>query len=131
MHSLGCNSNSADMLTQQCCIHQRLCLAGSTLSTLFTVPFSKKRKRENEQKQQLTGQAQKGSKQTPFPAAHYAVTLQQMEANLYPLPVIDDDKNMTCPDGFVATQPAGMACLQCTAPSHHTRHTTLGPTCAS
>lgn len=79
--------------------------AGSTLSTLFTVPFSKKRKRENEQQQ--TGGSQTGSKHKPFPAAHYTVTLEQMEANLYPLPSIDDNGNMTCPDGFAATQPAG------------------------
>ena len=85
--------------------------AGSTLSTLFTVPFSKKRKRENEQKQQQTGKGQKGGKQTPFPPSHYAVSLEQMEANLYPLPVIDDNGDMTCPDGFVATQPAGTPAL--------------------
>lgn len=35
------------------------------------------------------------------------MTLEQMEANQYPLPVVTDEGNMTCPPGFVATQPAG------------------------
>lgn len=81
---------------------------GSTLATLFTVPLSKKRKRDNDhqQQQQQARQAQNGN-QKPLPPSHYRVTLQQMEANDYPLPLVDDQGVMTCPKDFVATQPAG------------------------
>ena len=88
--------------------------AGSTLATLFTVPLSKKRKRDNDQQQQQQQQQQarqaQNGHQKPLPPSHYRVTLQQMEANDYPLPLVDDQGVMTCPKDFVATQPAGETC---------------------
>ena len=82
--------------------------AGSTLATLFTVPVSKKRKRDSDQQQQLCHEALHNGKQVPFPPEHYTMTLEQMEANNYPLPEVDDEGHMTCPAGFMATQPAGV-----------------------
>ena len=80
--------------------------AGSTLITLFTVPQTKKRKRDNGE--QACQEALQNGKQVPFPPDHYRMTLEQMESNNYPLPDIDDEGHMTCPAGFVATQPAGV-----------------------
>lgn len=87
------------------------CVAGSTLTTLFTVPFSKKRKRDSSQQQQQWHSCHEGlpnGKQVTFPPDHYCMTLEQMEANNYPLPEIDDEGHMACPAGFIATQPAGL-----------------------
>lgn len=87
------------------------CIAGSTLTTLFTVPFSKKRKRDSSQQQQQWHSCHEGlpnAKQVTFPPDHYCMTLEQMEANNYPLPEIDDEGHMACPTGFIATQPAGL-----------------------
>jgi hypothetical protein len=89
---------------------------GSTLATLFTVPLSKKRKRDNDQQQQKR-QAQNGTHK-PFPPSHYRVTLQQMETNDYPLPVLDKQGNMTCPAAYVATQPAGDTFASVQSPIH-------------
>ncbi|KAL3132068.1 hypothetical protein ABBQ32_008680 [Trebouxia sp. C0010 RCD-2024] len=85
---------------------------GSTLLSLFTVPQSKKRKRDSDeqqqqQQQQLCHEMLQNGKQIPFPPEHYRMTLDQMESNNYPLPDIDDEGHMTCPPGFMATQPAG------------------------
>ncbi len=96
---------SQDVSAQTDCIH----CTGSTLATLFTVPLNKKRKRDSESQHQQK-HAQNGS-QKPFPPAYYAVTLKQMEANYYPLPIVDDAGHMTYPSGFVATQPAGLLSL--------------------
>lgn len=82
--------------------------AGSTLLSLFTVPHSKKRKRDSDQQQQQCHETLHNGKQIPFPPDHYRLTLEQMESNNYPLPDIDDEGHMTCPAGFVATQPAGV-----------------------
>ena len=80
--------------------------AGSTLNTLLTVPFSKKRKRDSDdlRRHTKTSQSQNGR---PLSPSHYAVSLEQMQANKYPLPEVTNDGQMTCPAGFVATQPAG------------------------
>lgn len=86
--------------------------AGSTLISLFTVPHSKKRKRDSDEQQQLCHETLQNGKQ--IPPEHYRLTLEQMESNNYPLPDIDDEGHMTCPAGFVATQPAGVChtCVQ-------------------
>ena len=83
--------------------------AGSTLATLFTVPLSNKRKRDNELQQHAQGRDRHGQngREKAFPPSHYAATLEQMEANDYPLPLVHEDGSMTCPPAFVATQPAG------------------------
>jgi len=80
---------------------------GSTLAALFTVPLSKKRKRESDQQQQQQKRQSPNDTHKPFPPSHYRVTLQQMESNDYPMPVVDKQGNMTCPTAYVATQPAG------------------------
>ncbi|KAL0029787.1 hypothetical protein WJX79_011038 [Trebouxia sp. C0005] len=80
---------------------------GSTLATLFTVPLSKKRKRESDQQQQQQKRQAQDGTHKPFPPSHYRVTLQQLESNDYPMPVLDKQGNMTCPAAYVATQPAG------------------------
>ncbi len=91
---------------------------GSTLATLFTVPLSKKRKHESDQQQQQQKrQAQNGTRK-PFPPSHYRVTLQQMESNDYPMPVLDKQGNMTCPASYVATQPAGDIFASVQSPVH-------------
>ena len=88
------------------------CVAGSTLVTLFTVPHTKKRKRDasqhlQQQQQQVCHEGLPNGKQVPFPPDYYTMTLEQMEANNYPLPEVDDEGHMACPAGFMATQPAG------------------------
>ena len=80
---------------------------GSTLAALFTVPLSKKRKRESDQQQQQQKRQAPNGTHKPFPPSHYRVTLQQMESNDYPMPVVDKQGIMTCPTAYVATQPAG------------------------
>lgn len=87
-------------------------VAGSTLVTLFTVLHSKKRKRDanqqlQQQQQQVCSEGLSNGKQVPFPPDYYTVTLEQMEANNYPLPEVDDEGHMACPAEFIATQPAG------------------------
>jgi len=93
---------------------------GSTLATLFTVPLTKKRKRESDQQQQQQQQKRQAQNGThkPFPPSHYRVTLQQMETNDYPLPVLDKQGNMTCPAAYVATQPAGDTFASVQSPIH-------------
>lgn len=100
--------------------HMTANVAGSTLATLFTVPHSKKRKRDanqqlQQQQQQVCHEGLPNSKQVPFPPDYYTMTLEQMEANNYPLPEVDDEGHMACPAGFIATQPAGVQ--QCVQPN--------------
>ena len=95
-------------------------VSGSTLATLFTVPHSKKRKRDGnqqlqQQQQQVCHEGLSNGKQNPFPPDYYTMTLEQMEANDYPLPEVDDVGRMACPAGFIATQPAGVQ--QCNPPT--------------
>lgn len=42
------------------------------------------------------------------PPEHYCATMEALEANHFPMPVVNgDDGSITCPEGWVATQPAG------------------------
>jgi hypothetical protein len=54
----------------------------------------------------------------PFPASHYALTLDQLRDSGYPLPELDPDGEMACPDGYVATLPTPGGASQCHAAAH-------------
>lgn len=82
------------------CLH-----AAQTVAALLNVPMTKKRKRITNEEEKLVEQVRGGA--PPFPPSYYALSFQEMQANGYPVPTLGSDGKMHCPDGYVATQPAG------------------------
>ncbi|KAK9835492.1 hypothetical protein WJX74_001422 [Apatococcus lobatus] len=79
------------------------CLRPSqTVGTLFSVPARKKRKT-------AATQERKSGKKGAFPPSFYIMTLEAMEACNFPLPQVGPDGEMSCPEGFSATQPSSPA----------------------
>ena len=65
------------------------------------MPARKKRKTAATQERR---HGKKG--EPPFPPSFYIMTLEAMEACNFPLPQVGPDGEMSCPEGFTATQPS-------------------------
>eukprot|EP00884_Botryococcus_braunii_P000567 jgi/Botrbrau1/10510/Bobra.0133s0110.1 len=92
---------------------------GQAISQLFHAPLSRKRKREADGPANGGTPAHKrgaGREAAPFvrpgnrgppamDAMHYRITLEQMEANKYPMPLVLSPEQVTPPEGFLCTEP--------------------------
>ena len=90
----------------------KLYLSGQTTSALLnTAAISNSSKKRKKEQQGGPEKVAPLSSAPPFPASHYTLTLAQMEAIGYPVPVIDESSGlMKAPEGYVAS-PSGMFCM--------------------
>ena len=98
--------------------------AGATIAALFTVPKKQQKPGKGGAQQPPSSAAKPAAEPStpPFPPSHYLLSVDEMKCNSYPLPVADGEGTMVCPEGYVATQPAGepacragKGCLSATA----------------
>lgn len=79
-------------------------LAAKTAGALLSVQQAKKRKRSKQQQEAATQQGH-ASDVPPLPPQDYVMTLQEMQQHGYVVPVLGDDGQLHCPEGFLATRP--------------------------
>ena len=77
----------------------------STASTTATIGSLLSVQRKRKQKEQLVKINR--SARPPLPPKHYIMSPAELKDNNYPIPVLVDDETLACPEGYVATQPAG------------------------
>lgn len=77
----------------------------STANTTATIGSLLSVQRKRKQKEQLVKINREA--RPPLPPTHYTMSPAELKDNNYPIPILLEDQTLACPEGYVATQPAG------------------------